>query len=269
MPVFCFAASQVPSLSWIDYLLVFVILHIFLYPASNGFNSFYDKDEDSIGGLEKPPPVEKALLHVSLVFDGIALLLGLYFGWAFVGMLLVYGLASKAYSHPWIRLKKRPIAGWLTVAFFQGFFTYVLCYYALSHCELSALIEVEVLLPGLLMSLLLGGSYPMTQVYQHEEDSKRGDNTLSIMLGIRGTFYFAVAFFLVATGGFFYYFSQFGELQYFWLFLLFLLPVLIYFNLWYLRVHKDEEAADFRSTMRLNMLSSVCMIVYFTVLLVL
>ena len=30
-------------------------------------------------------------------------------------------------------------------------------------------------------------AYPMTQIFQHEED-KRGDETLSLKLGIKGTF---------------------------------------------------------------------------------
>ena len=34
--------------------LIFVILHILVYPASNGYNSYMDRDEGSIGGLKNP-----------------------------------------------------------------------------------------------------------------------------------------------------------------------------------------------------------------------
>src|SRR5690554_7006697 len=45
---------------------------LFRSPASNGYNSYFDKDEESIGGLETPPPINKALLHYSFFFDAIA-----------------------------------------------------------------------------------------------------------------------------------------------------------------------------------------------------
>src|SRR5690349_7455866 len=84
MPVFLFAWSISPHPALWRVLLSFIILHFFLYSASNGYNSFFDKDEDSIGGLENPPPVSKELLYVSLLLDGIALLLGIFLGWWFV-----------------------------------------------------------------------------------------------------------------------------------------------------------------------------------------
>jgi 4-hydroxybenzoate polyprenyltransferase len=269
MPVYTFALSQADHLNLQRVVLVFVILHIFLYPASNGFNSYFDKDEDSIGGLEKPPEVQKDLLWASLAFDAIALGLGFLIGWRFVLMIFLYGLVSKAYSWDGIRLKKMPIIGWLTVGIFQGAFTYLTCLQAFDGYDFSSLLQLDLIFPALLTSLLLMGSYPMTQVYQHEEDARRGDVTLSRMLGIRGTFHFTALFFLAANAGFLFYFLQFHSLWHFLLFQLFLLPSLLYFGAWYLRVRKNEEAADFQSTMRLNMLSSLSMIAFFLLLLAL
>jgi hypothetical protein len=61
MPVFLFALAISPNISGPRLLVVFAVLHLFLYPASNGFNSYFDKDEKSIGGLKNPPKVEKGL----------------------------------------------------------------------------------------------------------------------------------------------------------------------------------------------------------------
>ncbi|MEM8895006.1 MAG: ubiquinone biosynthesis protein UbiA, partial [Bacteroidota bacterium] len=126
LPVFLFAVSILDQLDWWLAVIVGVILHIFLYPASNGYNSYFDKDEQSIGGLKNPPKVSKELYWISLLFDGIALAVGLWISWQFAVMLLVYGLVSKAYSHPSIRLKKMPIIGWITAGFFQGYFTFLM-----------------------------------------------------------------------------------------------------------------------------------------------
>jgi 1,4-dihydroxy-2-naphthoate octaprenyltransferase len=39
-------------------------------------------------------------------------------------------------------------------------------------------------------SLLLGGFYPLTQIYQHDADRRDGVRTLSLVLGYRGSFVF-------------------------------------------------------------------------------
>lgn len=268
MPVFFFALSQSEHPDFTATLAVFIILHLLLYPASNAYNSYYDKDEGSIGGIEHPPPVSKKLLYAALVFDGVAILLGMLISWLFAGALLIYGLVSKAYSNDHIRLKKYPLLSWLVVGLFQGAFTYLMVYHAINSSPLQALWQPLVLIPAGLSSLLLMAAYPMTQIYQHEEDTKRGDFTLSCLLGIRGTFVFtAVAFFFVNIGFFFYFqfFNQQGQLI-FILFQTFLLPVLIYFFSWLKRTWKEPSQANFHSAMKMNLISALCMNLYFIML---
>ncbi|MES2733008.1 MAG: UbiA family prenyltransferase [Bacteroidota bacterium] len=265
MPVFCFSLSQSPKPDLLVALGVFLILHLLLYPASNGYNSYYDKDEGSIGGLENPPPVSKNLLYAAWSFDVVALLLGLFISWHFALGLLVYGLVSKAYSHDKIRLKKYPVLSWLVIGFFQGAFMYWLVFQAINHLPFRALLQPEVWIPAGLSSLLLMAAYPMTQIYQHEEDARRGDLTLSRLLGIQGTFLFTATAFLLVNVGFFLYFHYYVllGLVFFGLFQLLLAPVLIYFFSWFLRAKRDEKQVDFHSTMRLNLISAVCMNMFF------
>ncbi|MEO1653998.1 MAG: UbiA family prenyltransferase, partial [Bacteroidota bacterium] len=92
MPVFCFAVGLSDGYSYFKLALIFFILHILVYPASNAYNSYFDKDEDSIGGLENPPPVSRELLHVSLAMDALALFLALGVSWYFAFGVLIYGL---------------------------------------------------------------------------------------------------------------------------------------------------------------------------------
>ena len=125
LPVFLFSVAISPNLDGSRLFWVFIILHLFLYPASNGFNSYFDKDEKSIGGLKNPPKVNKGLYYLSLLFDLIALGMGYFIiSPLFAVMLFIYGLVSKAYSHPLIRLKKYPIIGWIAAGIFQGAFTF-------------------------------------------------------------------------------------------------------------------------------------------------
>ena len=262
-PVFLFALClALPAVGW-QVGLVFVILHLLVYPASNGYNSYFDKDEESIGGVEKPLPVSTELYHTALVMDAVALGLALLISWHFAVMLLVYGLVSKAYSHPAIRLKKYPILGWLVVGFFQGYFTWWMVWVALQGWHWEAWNTPKYQLAALLSSLLLWGSYPMTQVYQHAEDARRGDRTLSLRLGIKGTFHFVAAFFGVATVGFGCLFVTYFSPNHLIFFALSLLPVLFFFGWWYVLVRKNVAAADFKNTMRLNLISSLGMILFF------
>jgi 4-hydroxybenzoate polyprenyltransferase len=265
LPVFMFALSQNENSSWQAALLIFIILHFFIYPASNGYNSYYDKDEESIGGLENPPPVSRQLYYTSLVFDLVGIALGLLVNLPFVLMIFIYGLVSKAYSHPSIRLKKYPFISWITAGTFQGYFTFMTVVVGLSGPE--AFSNEIYHFGGLLSTALLLGSYPMTQVYQHKEDKKRGDITLSVLLGIKGTFIFTAIVFISASAAFIIFFLEYYNLQVAILFQLFLLPVLIYFLSWFFRILKDKSNANFKSTMSLNFISAVCLNLFFLFLL--
>ena len=260
MPVYFFALGISPNFGGSRLLWSWLIIHFFLYPASNGYNSYFDKDEKSIGGLKNPPPVNKGLYFLSLLFDLAAILLGfLKISALFAVLLLFYGLVSKAYSHPSVRLKKFPIAGWLTVGIFQGFFTFLMCYVGINDFGIENLLNARVLIPATLSTIILLGTYPMTQVYQHEEDAKRGDRTISLLLGVRGTFTFVLIIFTLAAAGYVWYFYSFYELRFGIAFLMFLTPVVIYFLVWFLLVLKNPAKANFAYTMWLNFLSALCL----------
>jgi 1,4-dihydroxy-2-naphthoate octaprenyltransferase len=268
MPVFCFGVAVTQPTDWGRVLAVFCILHLLVYPASNGFNSYYDRDEGSIGGLKNPPKVKTDLLYASLFLDLIATVWGfLIHFWFGIGIFL-YGLVSKAYSYDKIRLKKYPFTSWLIIGFFQGAFTLWLTYRGVTDCTCAGLgvWNEHVAGAALLSSWMLLGSYPMTQVYQHAEDSRRGDRTLSLLLGIRGTFVFTLLLFSSAGAGYFFYFWHYYSFTWAVIFESSLLPVVLYFLRWFYRVWVDTSQADFQSTMRLNLISAVCMNGFFVCL---
>jgi hypothetical protein len=264
LPVFLFSLSMSPNFNGARIGWVFLIMHFFLYPASNGFNSYFDKDEKSIGGLKNPPPVQKGLYYLALLFDFIAVVLGvLKINTEFAIMLLIYGLVSKAYSHPSVRLKKYPIMGWIVTGVFQGFFTFLMCYIGLNDFSILNSLQNNVLIAGAITTIMLWANYPLTQVYQHEEDLKRGDITLSLKLGIRGTFLFSSICFSIAAAGFLYFFNQFYDGKYSVIFLLALVPVMIYFLYWFSRIYTDQLYANHRHAMWLNFISATCLNAFF------
>ena len=264
LPVYLFALAISPNFNENQLTWSFILIHLLLYPASNGFNSYFDKDEKSIGGLKNPPPVNITLYYTSLLMDAAAIIIAFWkINFLFSVMLLIYGLISKAYSHPAIRLKKYPIGGWLTVGFFQGCFTFLMCYVSINKFEIENLMNIKVVIPAALSTVMLLGNYPMTQVYQHEEDAKHGDKTMSMLLGIRGTFIFVQAVFALATICFVLYFNNFFSSDFSWAFVISLSPVVLFFMIWFYQVWKDSSKADHARTMWLNFISATCLNSFF------
>ncbi len=268
LPVFLFALCVAPEINWDTAVALFFMLHFLLYPASNGYNSYFDKDTDSIGGLRHPPPVAKELYYVALGFDGLAILWGYTIHWKIALMLLIYGLVSKAYSHPAIRIKKYPFWGWFIAGVFQGAFTFLMVSRAVQSEFTQITWRPQELWGAALATLLLWGSFPMTQVYQHDEDRRRGDLTISRKLGIRGTFVFSLVVFLIANAGYIFYFVHFESVALAWLFQIAMIPLMGYFFWWFSRIWTNPVLADYQHSKRLNIISAFLLNLFFIVWLV-
>lgn len=256
LPTYLFALSQAPSPVLWKTILVFIILHLLLYPASNSYNSYYDRDTQSIGMLKYPPPVEKELLGASLALDAAAVLLGLFIGWLFAAAAFFYGLASKSYSHNKIRIKKYPVLSLIAVGLTQGAFTFLMSYFGIQDIPVTDMLNIRVLSGALLSSLFLTAAYPMTQIYQHKADTERGDISFSILLGVRGTFLFSAVCLAAAITGFSLFFRYYYGMMYMVIFSSFLFPVGAFFFYWMVITFKDENKANYDNTMRLNFFSS-------------
>jgi len=257
MPVYWFALSQVVDRDWGRALLIFVILHGLVYPASNGYNSYMDRDTTPIGGLENPLPPTRQLFWVTLAMDAAALILGCFIGLFFVTGLAFYILASRAYSYRGIRLKRFPFLGWLVVISCQGALVFVLVFQG-SH-KAGAIVDPGSVTSAMLAaSLLLGGFYPLTQIYQHEADRRDGVKTLSMVLGYRGTFIFTGIVYGIAFATLNYYFYITLQFKEFRVLATCMLPVVVYFLIWAIKVWRDPASANFVNTMRMNLLASIC-----------
>jgi 1,4-dihydroxy-2-naphthoate octaprenyltransferase len=118
----------------------------------------------------------------------------------------------------------------------------------------------------LLSSLFLGSAYPLTQIYQHEADKNDGVISLSYKLGYTGTFIFSSLLFVFAVILLFYYFRINNLKTEIFLFLLFILPVIFALTGWFSKVRHNTENANFENTMRMNLINSCCMNLYFSIL---
>ncbi|MDX2190656.1 MAG: UbiA family prenyltransferase [Bacteroidota bacterium] len=262
MPVYFFAlffaSSIVPQFTLemsLRAMGIFIILHVFIYPASNGYNSYHDQDTESIGGIKNPPKATLNLLKASKLFDTLGLILAVFINVYFFIGLVICVLVSRAYSYRNIRLKKYPIIGYASVALFQGGAIFFITVIGIGNFDPLEVVFEGIWLPTLTSICMIGGVYPLTQIYQHQQDADDNVHTISMLVGYRGTFVLSGIMFGLVGLTMFLILGTFN----FILFQLFLLPVVVYFGVWLLKVSKDITNANFEYTMRMNTIAAAAM----------
>lgn len=160
-------------------LLGLLIWVVCLNGGTLALNSAFDRDEGDIAYLRDPPPPPRRLVLFSLGLMATGQLVALTLPPLFPAL---YGLCfalSVLYSVPPFRLKAVAGADWLINM--AGFGTLTpLAGWATTGRPLDTVSGVVLL--G--FCPLFAALYPLTQLYQLEEDARRGDRTLALRLGI-------------------------------------------------------------------------------------
>jgi lycopene elongase/hydratase (dihydrobisanhydrobacterioruberin-forming) len=160
-------------------LLGIVLWVMCLNGGTLALNSAFDRDEGDIAYLRRPPPPPRGLAVFSLALMGAgqiaALLLPAGFALAYAGCFVL----SVLYSVPPFRLKAVAGADW--VINMLGFGT--LTPYA-GWATTGIPVDAARGLVLLAFCPLFAALYPLTQLYQLDEDLRRGDRTLASALGI-------------------------------------------------------------------------------------
>lgn len=174
-------------------VLALLIWVICLNGGTLAINSVFDRDEGDIGYLNAPPALPRYLLHFSLalLIGGQLLALRLPAGFQ-VAYAICFGL-SLLYSVPPFRFKA--VAGVDWVINMWGFGT--LTPYA-GWAATGRPLDLAHGLVLLAFCPLFAALYPLTQLYQLDEDRRRGDRTLALILGMRRSLDVAIACTLLA-----------------------------------------------------------------------
>lgn len=174
-------------------LLGLVLWVICLNGGTLALNSAYDRDEGDVAYLRRPPPPPRhlAAFSLGLIATGQILAFGLPPAYR-----VVYGICfvlSVLYSVPPARLKALAGVDW--VINMWGFGT--LTPYA-GWAATGLPVQGARLLVLLAFCPLFAALYPLTQLYQVEEDTRRGDRTFACVLGIPRSLDVALAAAIVA-----------------------------------------------------------------------
>lgn len=158
-------------------------------------NSAFDKDEGDVAYLRRPPPPPSGLfafgLGLMLVGLVASLLLPRPYTWLYLGCLVM----SVLYSVPPARLKAVAGADWIINLLGFGTLT-PLAGWASTGEPLT--VWGWLLVWG--FGALFAGFYPLTQLYQFDEDERRGDRTFALLLGKRRSMAASVACVSLAFG---------------------------------------------------------------------
>jgi 4-hydroxybenzoate polyprenyltransferase len=169
-------------------LLGFALWVVCLNGGTLAINSAFDRDTGDVAYLRDPPPPPRALFG----FGGALMGFGFGASWALPpGFRWAYGacmVLSLLYSVPPFRLKAVAGLDWLINMWGFGVLT---TYAGWAITGVTVHFTARLILLG--FCPLFAALYPLTQLYQLEEDRARGDRTLAVALGVRSSLRVALA----------------------------------------------------------------------------
>jgi 1,4-dihydroxy-2-naphthoate octaprenyltransferase len=167
-----------------QFWLVFLIYHVMFYGGATALNSYYDQDEGPVGGLWEPPRVTRDLLVFAVALQVVGLVLLSFVSRSLFVLALIMGAVGNAYSHPATRLKAYPWTSLLAVSIFQGMGG-TAAGWLFAQPEWQTLFSLKAMMGLLAASLIITGFYPLTQLYQREQDRKQGVISFAVYAGER------------------------------------------------------------------------------------
>jgi 4-hydroxybenzoate polyprenyltransferase len=158
-------------------------------------NSAYDRDEGDVAYLRRPPPAPAYLAEFGFGVMAAGLLASFELPVGYRAAYTICLVLSVMYSVPPFRLKAVPGADWVINMWGFGSLT---PYAGWAATGLPVDLTHALVLLG--FCPLFAALYPLTQIYQFDEDMRRGDRTLALMLGARRSLVIAIAAALLAFG---------------------------------------------------------------------
>ncbi|MEX0722585.1 MAG: UbiA family prenyltransferase [Gracilimonas sp.] len=186
------AALFVEEVKWNQFWLQFLNVHLLLFGGATAYNSWWDKDEGPIGGLKSPPHMNRWMWPVSMLMQYAGLIWAISIGWNYAIIYAISMLFFWLYSTPLARWKGKPLLSLVAIGVSTGTNSFLLGFLSAGGHPITFLEDII----ALGVALILLSLYPVSQVFQTEEDSKRGDQTFAVKFGLKGVKWLFTVFFI-------------------------------------------------------------------------
>jgi 4-hydroxybenzoate polyprenyltransferase len=169
-------------------LLGLVLWVVALNGGTLAINSAFDQDEGDVAYLRRPPPPPPGLFRFGLGLMVLGLIVSLQLPRPYTWLYLTCLAMSVLYSVPPVRLKAVAGADWIINLLGFGALTPLA-----GWASTGQLLTVWGWFLVWGFGALFGGLYPLTQLYQFDEDARRGDRTFALLLGKRRSLSVSIA----------------------------------------------------------------------------
>ncbi len=181
------------GMDWSSFLGQFANVHLLLFGGATAYNSYWDKDTGPVGGLRNPPSMCRWMWLASMVLQYAGLIIALLLSVSFAVIYTVSMGLFWLYSSPHFRWKGTPLSSLLAIGISTGTNSLLLGYLAAGNAGIRG----DVWTAALGVALIILSLYPVSQLFQLDEDLERGDQTFAITFGFPGV----IRFFQIAFGG--------------------------------------------------------------------
>lgn len=164
-----------------SFVVQFFVVHVLLNGGVTAYNSYWDDDDGPIGGVEHPPKMAPWMHHAAIAVQLAGLPFAYLAGWKFVALYVATMLLSVAYSRRGPRWKGHPLLSLVAVGIGTGTNTFWM-----GALAAGRVFDAWLLLAGVGVALLLLSLYPVSQVFQIEEDASNGDRTFAVAYRLAG-----------------------------------------------------------------------------------
>lgn len=141
------------------------------------FNSYYDKDKNSVAGLKKPPKVSESMFYGSIGMKLIGFIMAFFISALFLFFYILGVVFSFLYSHRYFRFKSNGFVAFL-FNFIIGFSTFIVA----SSLD-KLILSLPIFFGAFASGLFLSSIYLMMQIHQVREDKERGDISIAVKYG--------------------------------------------------------------------------------------
>lgn len=177
---FLFGGLFSDTMQWDYFLTHLLFVHLLLFGGATAYNTYWDKDEGPVGGLRRVPPMSKWMHPASLLIQLPGLIAGWWIGLEYMLIYLIAMLMFWFYSSPLFRWKGRPLLSLVAIGISTGW-----CGFWLGSLSAGGDLSNPIAWAGSIgVMFIILSMYPMSQVYQVDEDRKRGDHTFTSEYGL-------------------------------------------------------------------------------------